>query len=102
MLRAMTKKFLGARQRLPSSGNNQLAQLLLIVSDGRGLFLEGVETVKQAVREAMSAGVFTVFVIIDNPKTKVSPIFINVHWRKKSHPLYYSLIEQSSRIACYS
>lgn len=44
----------------------------MIVSDGRGLFLEGVETVKQAVRRAMNAGVFLVFVIIDNPNSKVS------------------------------
>lgn len=67
----MTNKFLAMR-RSGSTAKHELAQLLMIVSDGRGLFLEGVETVKQAVRHAMNSGVFLVFVIIDNPDSKVS------------------------------
>jgi len=43
----------------------------MVVSDGRGLFLEGVEKVKQAVRMAISSGIFLVFVVIDNPHGKV-------------------------------
>ena len=41
------------------------------MSDGRGLFLEGVETVRTAVRQAREANVFLVFVVLDNPVTKV-------------------------------
>ena len=55
-----------------SVANLETCQLLLIVSDGRGLFLEGVDTVKRAVRQAREASVFTVFVILDNPQNKVS------------------------------
>ena len=56
-----------------------MAQLLMIVSDGRGLFLEGVETVKQAVRNAIESGVFLVFVIIDNPGSKVCTQCLTVY-----------------------
>jgi midasin len=52
-------------------GNPDTAQLLLIVSDGRGLFMEGMETVKSAVRQARESNIFLVFVIIDNPVAKV-------------------------------
>jgi midasin len=54
-----------------SMGNPETSQLLLIVSDGRGLFMEGMEVVKSAVRQAREANVFLVFVIIDNPQNKV-------------------------------
>ena len=40
------------------------------MSDGRGLFL-GVETVRTAVRQVREANVFLVFVVLDNPVTKV-------------------------------
>ena len=63
---------LEARQRQHgSSGNPDTSQLLLIVSDGRGLFLEGMEVVKTAVRQAREANVFLVFVVLDNPLNKV-------------------------------
>lgn len=52
-------------------GNPETSQLLLIVSDGRGLFSEGMETVKSAVRQAREANIFLVFVVIDNPLNKV-------------------------------
>ena len=51
------------------------SQLLLVVSDGRGLFLEGMNAVQSAVRLAREANVFLVFVIIDNPENKVSYVF---------------------------
>ena len=41
------------------------------MSDGRGLFLEGVETVRTAVRQTREANVFLVFVVLDNPVNKV-------------------------------
>ncbi|MEQ2169786.1 AAA ATPase midasin [Goodea atripinnis] len=52
----------------------ETAQLLLIVSDGRGLFLEGKERVVAAVQEARTANIFVIFVVLDNPNTRV-PIF---------------------------
>ncbi len=58
-----------------AAGRPETAQLLLIVSDGRGLFLEGVEMVRTAVRRARHANVFLVFVIIDNPQNKVNQKF---------------------------
>lgn len=50
----------------------EMAQLLLIVSDGRGLFLEGKERVLAAVQAARSANVFVIFVVLDNPNSRVS------------------------------
>ena len=51
--------------------NPETSQLLLIVSDGRGLFLEGTEVVKMAVRQAREANIFLAFVILDSPTNKV-------------------------------
>lgn len=48
-----------------------MAQLLVIVSDGRGLFLEGKERVMAAVRSARGANVFVIFVVLDNPNSRV-------------------------------
>ena len=68
---------LSARSRLSSGGGNlETSQLLLVVSDGRGLFLEGMETVKAAVRAARDANVFLVFVVLDNPDSRVNSSFL--------------------------
>ena len=48
------------------------AKLLVILSDGRGVFSEGAETVNHAIRRARLAGIFIVFIIIDNPTNKVN------------------------------
>lgn len=75
LLRQATAIMLNSRQRQQGAvAQPDTSQLLLIVSDGRGLFLEGVETVKAAVRQAREARVFVVFVIIDSPNNKVSLI----------------------------
>jgi len=64
--------FMDARQSQHGSHSNpETSQLLLVMSDGRGLFMEGMDVVKSAVRQAREAGVFIVFVIIDNPANKV-------------------------------
>lgn len=54
-----------------SNTQSDLAQLLLIVSDGRGVFSEGRELVEQAVRAAREARVFIVFLAIEDPHSKV-------------------------------
>lgn len=51
---------------------SETAQLLLIVSDGRGLFLEGKERVTAAVHAAQNANIFVIFVVLDNPDSRVS------------------------------
>lgn len=69
----VTTMFTASQSR--SSINNERAQLLVIVSDGR-VMSEGPDKVKQAVRRAKQNGIFMVFVIVDNPESKV--ILINV------------------------
>ena len=63
---------MAARSRRHAAQTTDISQLLLVVSDGRGLFLEGMEVVKSAVRRAREANVFLVFVVLDNPDNKVS------------------------------
>ncbi|XP_037836777.1 midasin isoform X2 [Kryptolebias marmoratus] len=77
-LETSTKMFLAARQHSPGSVNSETAQLLLIVSDGRGLFLEGKERVVAAVQEAQSAKIFVIFVVLDNPNSRDSILDIKV------------------------
>lgn len=46
------------------------AKLLIILSDGMGIFNE-TQRVTHAVRRAKLANIFTVFIILDNPTNKV-------------------------------
>lgn len=46
--------------------------MLLIVSDGRGMFVEGKDRVTAAVRAAQTANVFIIFVVLDSPISRVS------------------------------
>nr|XP_046228345.1 midasin isoform X2 [Scatophagus argus] len=77
-LETSTKMFLAARQQIPGSVNSETAQLLVIVSDGRGLFLEGKERVMAAVQAARSTNVFIIFVVLDNPNSRDSILDIKV------------------------
>ncbi|MEE6475824.1 hypothetical protein FKM82_010868 [Ascaphus truei] len=61
-----------AAQQFSQSSSPETAQLLLIVSDGRGLFVEGKERVTSAVQAARNANIFIIFVILDNPTSRVS------------------------------
>lgn len=54
------------------AASTEIAQLLLIVSDGRGLFLEGKDRVLAAVQAAQNANIFVIFVVLDNPNSRVS------------------------------
>ena len=58
-----------------SSGAVPVSKLLIILSDGRGIFYEGVEKVKNAVQNALLNGIFVVFVIIDIPSQNNSSIY---------------------------
>ncbi|XP_067386141.1 midasin isoform X2 [Emydura macquarii macquarii] len=67
-----------ATQHLSQNINPETAQLLLIVSDGRGLFLEGKERVTAAVQAAQNANIFVIFVVLDNPNSRDSILDIKV------------------------
>ncbi|KFV78000.1 Midasin, partial [Struthio camelus australis] len=67
-----------AAQQLSQNINPETAQLLLIVSDGRGLFLEGKERVTAAVHAAQNANIFVIFVVLDNPNSRDSILDIKV------------------------
>ncbi|XP_035384712.1 midasin isoform X1 [Electrophorus electricus] len=77
-LETSANMFVAAKQQNPSSPSTETAQLLLIVSDGRGLFLEGKERVATAVQAARSANVFVIFVVLDNPNSRDSILDIKV------------------------
>ncbi|KAJ8008932.1 hypothetical protein DPEC_G00083550 [Dallia pectoralis] len=77
-LETSANMFVSAKQHSPGSMNTETAQLLLIVSDGRGLFLEGKERVTAAVQAARSANVFVIFVVLDNPNSRDSILDIKV------------------------
>lgn len=47
------------------------AQLLIIVSDGRGVISEGAEFVRHTIRTAKDNGIFIVFIVVDNPVSQV-------------------------------
>merc|ERR1719150_879158 len=47
-----------------------VSQLLVVVSDGRGIFHEGKDKVNQAVMRARQAGYFCLFLIVENPENK--------------------------------
>ncbi|XP_051908078.1 midasin isoform X2 [Hippocampus zosterae] len=77
-LESATKMFLAARKQIFRSTNSETAQLLIIVSDGRGLFLEGNQRVMAAVQAARNANVFLIFVVLDNPNSRDSILDIKV------------------------
>jgi midasin len=67
-----------AAQQLSQNISPETAQLLLIVSDGRGLFLEGKERVLAAVQATWNANIFVIFVVLDNPSSRDSILDIKV------------------------
>lgn len=47
-------------------------QLLLIVSDGRGIFSEGNEQLQASIMKLKELNIFSVFIIVDNPNSSNS------------------------------
>lgn len=45
---------------------NPLSQLLIILSDGRGLTVSGKDRLLKSVRQAIAQNIFVVFIILDN------------------------------------
>ncbi|KAG8582222.1 hypothetical protein GDO81_007964 [Engystomops pustulosus] len=85
-----------AAQQMSQSSNLETAQLLLIVSDGRGLFVEGKDRVTRAVKAARNANIFIIFIILDNPTSKDSILDIKVpiFTDPKEMPKMISYMEQ--------
>ena len=50
----------------------QLSQLLMIISDGRGLFNEGEQALRIRIKRLYNQGLFVVCLILDNPQHKDS------------------------------
>ncbi|XP_060119521.1 midasin-like [Heteronotia binoei] len=73
-----TTNMFAAAQQFSQNMNPETAQLLLIVSDGRGLFLEGKERVTAAVQSVQNANIFVIFVVLDNPDSRDSILDIKV------------------------
>ncbi|XP_036035518.1 midasin [Onychomys torridus] len=71
-------RMFAAAQKLSQNVSPETAQLLLIVSDGRGLFLEGKDRVLAAVQAAQNASIFVIFVVLDNPNSRDSILDIKV------------------------
>lgn len=65
-------------RRMTGSRSVDISQLLIIVSDGRGIYSEGEQKVKQTIRKVKELGIFAVFVVIDNPLSKDSILDIRV------------------------
>jgi midasin (ATPase involved in ribosome maturation) len=53
-----------SNEKRPTS--SLLSQLLIILSDGRGLTVSGKDRLLKSVRHAMSQNIFVVFVILDS------------------------------------
>ncbi|XP_068087248.1 midasin [Hyperolius riggenbachi] len=85
-----------AAQQMSQNSSPETSQLLIIVSDGRGIFVEGKDRVTNAVQAARNANIFIIFLILDNPTSKDSildikvPIFAN----PKEMPKMISYMEQ--------
>jgi len=76
MLNLSSQMFL--KHRNSAARNTAVSQLLVVVSDGRGIFHEGREKVNQAVMRARSIGYFMVFLIVENPDNKDSVLDIRL------------------------
>ncbi|CAJ0965999.1 unnamed protein product [Ranitomeya imitator] len=82
--------------RLLGDLSTKTAQLLIIVSDGRGLFVEGKDRVTSAVKAARNANIFIIFIILDSPTSKDSILNIKVpiFTDPKEMPKMISYMEQ--------
>jgi hypothetical protein len=67
-----------AQHRGQAAHGLAVSQLLVILSDGRGVFHEGRERVTQAVMRARQAGYFVLFLVVENPDNKDSVLDIRL------------------------
>ncbi|CAG2105322.1 unnamed protein product [Medioppia subpectinata] len=72
------EQLMSTSRRPTGSQKEDISQLLIIVSDGRGIYSEGEQRVRQSIRKMKELGIFVVFVVIDNPLNKDSILDIRV------------------------
>ena len=65
-------KQLFTRCNSSSCRNLSVRQLLIIVSDGRGVFHEGREKVMQSMMKARQAGYFCIILIVENRQLQIA------------------------------
>jgi hypothetical protein len=67
MLDSVTEIFSESQMNISStsSGSKNINKLLIILSDGRGVFYEGIDRVKNSIQRAIKDGIFIVFVVLD-------------------------------------
>ena len=56
-----------SNQSQSQTDSSILSKLLIVLSDGRGIFYEGLDTVKKAVQRTIEERIFVVFIILDIP-----------------------------------
>ncbi|KAI6654086.1 Midasin [Oopsacas minuta] len=78
MLRKITPLMVQNRTYVHTPFSGSINQLMIIISDGRGIFLEGKDIVEKAVRQTMDNGIFVIFIILDSPDNKDSIVDIKV------------------------
>jgi len=76
------------QKSLSSSFN--ISKLLFILSDGRGIFYEGIETVRSAIRNAIQQGIFIVFILLETPGNKSSIFDIKMPIFTENNPVFIS------------
>ncbi|XP_040568870.1 uncharacterized protein [Lepeophtheirus salmonis] len=81
---SLVQESINAFMKQGAEVSNSLSQLLVIISDGRGVFHEGKDELLQALRKAASAKIFIMFVIVET-KNEASildirfPVFDDSH-----------------------
>jgi midasin len=74
-----------------SSDSGLFEQLLIVLSDGRNIFSEGEQKVRNAIKMARLQRMFLVYVIIDNPENKVRKNEQFIWYKKLNHFLITEL-----------
>ncbi|XP_065176268.1 midasin-like [Sycon ciliatum] len=94
LLTFSTSLLTSARAQQGSTPTSVPGQLLIILSDGRGVFREGKEAVKRAVRTLIQHGIFAVFVVLDNVGNKDSVMDIKqLNFAQGSKPVVTGYME---------
>lgn len=65
-------EMLNSTSQLMRLKGSESEKLLIIVSDGRGIFSKGRAQVAEAIKKAKSMGIFIILIIVDNPKAEKS------------------------------
>lgn len=72
LMNKTTALFSKFRNEASGSMHPDVAQLMIIISDGRGINNDGVEATKKSIMKAREQNIFIVFIIVDNPDNKNS------------------------------